>query len=204
MMFPHDSWLIAALHRARAEGFCTLAAQLDAALQHPDVNCVRHSATGVEPNPPQASARPHQLVPNSKQASAMVDGVGAQATMNSTNPMIRLIWHLHVTGELNGTRSIGHGYDSAGQSSGRLGVIRAAPTLKSSGETTFVFDRARTTARRRELPKLIHAIKRRVPPAGKVSFDAERNARGHADKFWAVALACQSERQLAQPFRVLG
>ena len=32
----------------------------------------------------------------------------------------------------------------------------------------------------------------RVLPSGKVSFDAERNARGH-DKFWAVALACQKE-----------
>lgn len=32
-------------------------------------------------------------------------------------------------------------------------------------------------------------------PSDKVSFDAERNAKGHADKFWAVALACQKERE---------
>jgi len=53
-----------------------------------------------------------------------------------------------------------------------------------------------TMPRDRELVGQIHAIKRRVLPSGKVSFDAERNARGHADKFWAVALACQRERQL--------
>lgn len=49
-------------------------------------------------------------------------------------------------------------------------------------------------ARDRELVGQIHAIKRRVLASGKVSFDAERTNRGHADKFWAVALACQRER----------
>jgi len=38
-----------------------------------------------------------------------------------------------------------------------------------------------------------------VRPSGKVSFDAERNARGHAGTFWAVALACQRERQPTGP-----
>jgi phage FluMu gp28-like protein len=67
-----------------------------------------------------------------------------------------------------------------------------------------------TLPRDRELVGQIHAIKRRVLPSGKVSFDAERNARGHADKFWAVALACQKERQEGRPrggeigVRVLG
>ena len=56
-----------------------------------------------------------------------------------------------------------------------------------------------TMPRHRELVGQIHAIKRRVLPSGKVSFDAERNARGHADKFWAVALACQRERQPDKP-----
>jgi len=41
---------------------------------------------------------------------------------------------------------------------------------------------------------LYEAVKDNLP-SGKVSFDAERNARGHADKFWAVTLACQKERQ---------
>ena len=44
-----------------------------------------------------------------------------------------------------------------------------------------------TMPRDRELVGQIHAIKRRVLPSGKVSFDAERTAKGHADKFWAVA-----------------
>ena len=49
--------------------------------------------------------------------------------------------------------------------------------------------------RDRDLVAQIHAIKKRVTGAGKVAFDAERTARGgHADRFWAVALACQRER----------
>ncbi len=32
-----------------------------------------------------------------------------------------------------------------------------------------------------------------------LSFDAEWNSKGHADKFWAVAQACQRERQLERP-----
>ena len=67
-----------------------------------------------------------------------------------------------------------------------------------------------TMPRERELVGQVDAIKRRVLPSGKVSFDAERNARGHADEFWAVALACQRERQADKPkageigVRVLG
>ena len=46
----------------------------------------------------------------------------------------------------------------------------------------------------RKLVSQIHSIKRTVLPAGKVSFDSGRPAKnGHADKFWAVALACQQE-----------
>jgi len=41
--------------------------------------------------------------------------------------------------------------------------------------------------------------RQRATSSRKVSFDAERNAKGHADKFWAVALACQRERQLERP-----
>jgi hypothetical protein len=49
--------------------------------------------------------------------------------------------------------------------------------------------------RDRELVGQVHSIKRRVLPSGKVSFDAERSARGgHADRFWSIALACQKER----------
>lgn len=47
-------------------------------------------------------------------------------------------------------------------------------------------------------------------PSGKVSFHPDRNACGHAAKFWAVALACQKERDVQLPctgeigVRVLG
>jgi len=45
------------------------------------------------------------------------------------------------------------------------------------------------------MPGSLHSIKRRVLASGKVSFDAERTTRGgHADRFWAIALACQKER----------
>ena len=58
-----------------------------------------------------------------------------------------------------------------------------------------------TLPKDRELVGQIHSIKRRVTPAGKIAFDAEhsgqeRGARGHADRFWALALACQKERFL--------
>jgi len=52
--------------------------------------------------------------------------------------------------------------------------------------------------RDRGLVGQLHAIKRRVLPSGKVSFDAERTGKGHADRFWAVALACQKERAVAR------
>lgn len=51
----------------------------------------------------------------------------------------------------------------------------------------------------REMVAQLHAIKRRVLGSGKVSFDAERsNRHGHADRFWAIALACQKERNELQ------
>lgn len=49
--------------------------------------------------------------------------------------------------------------------------------------------------RERELVAQVHSIKRKVLPSGKASFDSERTTRGgHADRFWAIALACQQER----------
>ena len=48
----------------------------------------------------------------------------------------------------------------------------------------------------RELVSQIHSIKRRLTPSGKPSFEVERDevGRGHADRYWSVALACQKER----------
>ena len=57
-----------------------------------------------------------------------------------------------------------------------------------------------TLPRGRDLVAQVHSIKRRVLPSGKVSFDAERTGRrGHADRFWAIALACQKERGPTRP-----
>ena len=55
--------------------------------------------------------------------------------------------------------------------------------------------RAIQLPRQRDLVAQVHSIKRRVLASGRVSFDAERTKNGHADRFWAVALACQRERQ---------
>jgi phage FluMu gp28-like protein len=42
----------------------------------------------------------------------------------------------------------------------------------------------------------IHAIKRKVLSSGNVSFDSDKSKSiGHADRFWAIALACQRERE---------
>ena len=47
----------------------------------------------------------------------------------------------------------------------------------------------------RTMVSQIRSIKRRVLASGKVSFEAEQSRRGgHADRFWAIALACQKER----------
>ncbi|MCP4678291.1 MAG: terminase [Deltaproteobacteria bacterium] len=46
----------------------------------------------------------------------------------------------------------------------------------------------------RALVNQTHSIKRRVLPSGRIAFEAARGKNGHADRFWAVALACQKER----------
>jgi len=48
----------------------------------------------------------------------------------------------------------------------------------------------------RDLVSQIHSVKRRITPSGKAAFEVERDevGHGHADRFWAVALACQKER----------
>jgi phage FluMu gp28-like protein len=48
----------------------------------------------------------------------------------------------------------------------------------------------------RELVSQIHSIKKRLTPSGKPAFEVERDevGRGHGDRYWSVALACQKER----------
>lgn len=40
----------------------------------------------------------------------------------------------------------------------------------------------------RDLIQQIHSIKKTITSGGHMRFDAERNDRGHADKFWSFAL----------------
>lgn len=47
--------------------------------------------------------------------------------------------------------------------------------------------------RDRRLVADFHSIRRKVLPSGKIAFDGDRTAGGHADGFWSVALAVQRE-----------
>jgi phage FluMu gp28-like protein len=48
----------------------------------------------------------------------------------------------------------------------------------------------------RELVAQLHSIKRRLTPTGRPAFEVEKDevGRGHADRAWAVILACRKER----------
>jgi hypothetical protein len=48
--------------------------------------------------------------------------------------------------------------------------------------------------RDRELIRQFHSLERRTSSAANVIIDAPAGRRGHADRFWAVALACQRDR----------
>ena len=48
--------------------------------------------------------------------------------------------------------------------------------------------------RDRDFIAQIHSIKKNVSAGGRVTFDSERDTKGHADKFWSAAIACQKER----------
>jgi phage FluMu gp28-like protein len=50
--------------------------------------------------------------------------------------------------------------------------------------------------KQRELISQIHSIKRKVTSGGHVSYDADRTNKGHADRFWACALAVKQEQMM--------
>lgn len=57
--------------------------------------------------------------------------------------------------------------------------------------------------RNRDLTAQIHSIKKNVTVGGRVTFDAVRDSKGHADMFWSCALACRKERgELRAPGQV--
>jgi len=56
-------------------------------------------------------------------------------------------------------------------------------------------ERAITLPKNRGIIAQIHSIKQKITPTGNAIYDAERNRRHHADKFWAIALACYQARK---------
>ncbi len=58
--------------------------------------------------------------------------------------------------------------------------------------------------RMRDLIGQIHSIRRHVTGAGRVIFDVDRSTTGHADKFWACALATRKERGPSRQLPGLG
>ncbi|KPD31546.1 hypothetical protein AN926_05985 [Thermus scotoductus] len=53
----------------------------------------------------------------------------------------------------------------------------------------FFEDRRIRIPEDRALREDLHAVRRVITPSGNVRYDAERSERGHADRFWALALA---------------
>lgn len=69
---------------------------------------------------------------------------------------------------------------------------RIAPAVKRAFEERLV-----RIPDNRDVRTDINAVKRFVTPAGNVRFDADRTDRGHADRFWALALAVEAAMQPA-------
>jgi phage FluMu gp28-like protein len=80
---------------------------------------------------------------------------------------------------------------------------RLAPMVKQLFE-----DRLVRIPDNREIRADINAVKRFVTPAGNVRFDAEHTDKGHADRFWALALAanaaCQPTHHFAEAAALVG
>jgi len=54
-------------------------------------------------------------------------------------------------------------------------------------------------AKDRDTITQIHSVKQKLSTYGNVIFDAERSTKHHADKAWAIALACLRPRQIRAP-----
>ncbi len=72
---------------------------------------------------------------------------------------------------------------------------RIAPMVKQRFE-----DRTVRIPDNREVRGDINAVKRFVTPAGNVRFDAEHTDRGHADRFWALALVVNAAHEAPASF----
>lgn len=45
----------------------------------------------------------------------------------------------------------------------------------------------------------LHAVRKVVTAANNIRLDADRDERGHADRFWALALACHAADDFKKP-----
>ncbi len=72
---------------------------------------------------------------------------------------------------------------------------RITPMVKKAFE-----DRTVRIPDNREVRADINAVKRFVTPAGNVRFDAEHTDRGHADRFWALALVVNAAHEAPASF----
>jgi len=76
---------------------------------------------------------------------------------------------------------------------------RLAPAVKRAFE-----DRTIRIPDDRDVRADINAVKRFVTPAGNLRFDADRTDRGHADRFWAMALAIEAAAQTPSSLSLQG
>ena len=76
---------------------------------------------------------------------------------------------------------------------------RLAPLVKQAFE-----ERTVRIPDNREVRADINSVKRFVTMAGNVRFDAEHTDRGHADRFWALALVVNAARQPVSHFEDVG
>jgi phage FluMu gp28-like protein len=72
---------------------------------------------------------------------------------------------------------------------------RLAPMVKQAFE-----ERTVRIPDNREVRADINSVKRYVTPAGNVRFDAEHTDRGHADRFWALAMVVNASSEPTSHF----
>lgn len=81
---------------------------------------------------------------------------------------------------------------------GRRKVLGVAFSMKSKERLANNFkillqDKEILLPRDRELINQIHSIKQKITASGNAIFDSDKNSKTHADKFWALAMACHRE-----------
>jgi phage FluMu gp28-like protein len=111
----------------------------------------------------QQEARLHALLPQVRRACLDATGLGEMLAENAR-------------------RAFGY----------RVEPVKFTPEVKADLAQRlrlFFEDRRVRIPEDRALREDLHSVRRIVTPSGNVRYDAERSERGHADRFWALALA---------------